>query len=55
MIICDRDNIDGSTTLPRRETIDEEWRRQTEALKDLRRRLEKVTAPKPLALLRPRA
>jgi len=51
MIVCDRDNIAGTSQHPSPDVIKEEWRKQDEALKDLRRRLAKVIAPKAVALL----
>ena len=49
MIVCDADNVTGEAIRPSPETIREEWNRQTEALKDLRRRLRVVTAPRAVA------
>ncbi len=55
MIICDPENIDGAYNLPSREVIEREWRKQTEALKDIRRRLEKVISAEPAGLIQAKA
>lgn len=39
MIICDVDNVTGPVSRPTQEKLLEEWRKQTEAIKDVRRRL----------------
>ena len=42
MIVCDTDNIVGKAFRPSDQDIEEETRRQNQALKDLRRRLQQV-------------
>lgn len=42
MIVCDADNIHGPNQQPTPEVIRREWLEQTEALKDVRRRLRDV-------------
>ena len=53
MIICDADNLAGNTGQPTAETIQEELRKQTEALKDVRRLLRQVVAPRAMAIFQP--
>ncbi len=52
MIICDTDNIAGKPIRPSPQDIEEESRRQMEALKDLRRRLQQVVRARPTGLIR---
>ncbi len=52
MIICDTDNIAGTFDRPDPEAIEEESRRQTEALKDLRRRLREVIGTRAIRAVR---
>ncbi len=54
MIICDADNISRLVARPRQEDVDEEWRKQTEALKDVRRRLRVIIGPRAVGTLMPR-
>ena len=46
MIICDTDNIATEPGRPSPEAIADQWRKQTEALKLLRRRLQEVSGRK---------
>lgn len=50
MIISDMDNITGMASSPSRQTIVEELRKQTQALKDLRRQLQMKAYPTVSAL-----
>ena len=45
MIVCDADNIHGPNQQPTPEVIRRQWLEQTEALKDVRRRLQDVIDP----------
>jgi hypothetical protein len=47
MIVSDADNLSDYIPHPTRETIEEQFRQQTDALKDLRRRLRLAVFPKP--------
>ena len=51
MIIHDADSIVPHPHRPSPEAIREEWRKQDEALKDLRRRLRRVTGPRAVGFL----
>jgi len=46
MIFCDVDNITEENLRPSQEVIENEMRRQLEALKDIRRRLREVIGPR---------
>ncbi len=52
MIICDTDNIAGKAVRPSPQDIEEESRRQMQALKDLRRRLQQVVRARPAGFIR---
>ncbi|HET6426958.1 MAG TPA: hypothetical protein VFJ30_01005 [Phycisphaerae bacterium] len=52
MIICDTDNIAGTFDRPDSQAIQEESRRQTEALMELRRRLRAVIGTRAVRAVR---
>ena len=47
MIVCDADNLSPHGPRPTRETIEEQFRQQAAALKDVRQRLRVAIFPKP--------
>jgi len=51
MIVCDADNLSDYTPRPTRETIEDQFRQQADALKDVRRRLRLAVFPKPTAVV----
>ncbi len=51
MIVCDADNLSDYAPRPTRETIEDQLRQQTDALKDVRRRLRLAVFPKPMAIV----
>ena len=55
MIVCDADNLATYAARPTRETIEEQFRRQMAALKDVRRRLRVAVFPKPTTVVATRS
>ena len=51
MIVCDADNLSAHAPRPTRETIEEQFRQQAAALKDVRRRLRVAVFPKPTTVV----